>query len=343
MKNKTALITGITGQDGAYLAEQLLQDGFQVIGLHQPKRKKFWRLQELSLLENSRLQLIAHDLSDFESNARLISEYQPDETYNLAAISSLAEAKNNPLNAGRINGFMPVSLLDACLHNGGSGRFFQASSAEIFGPNRAEPQTELTALAPSGPYAISKAYAHRMVQFYREEHGLFACNGVLYNHESPLRGEMFVSRKISSDLIKVLAGHKEFLEIGNLDAKRDWGYARDYAQAMRKMLAADEAQDFILCTGHQETVRNFVTLVCEALDVKIEWHGSGFGEVGINSHTEQVIVKISQQYYRPEKQENTTGIPDKAAQILGWRAQTTLKQLCEMMVEADLRRNHKPS
>lgn len=337
MSEKKALITGITGQDGAYLAQHLLEQGYRVSGIQRAVSPIPWRLNELKLTENPALSLMQDDLADIDSHRKLLDQVQPDEIYNLAGVSSLAVANENPLQASIVNGIIPVALLEAIHQSGAPVRFFQASSAEIFGNNRCQVQTEDTPLAPVGSYAITKAHAHRMVEFYREQHGLFACNGILYNHESPLRGEQFVSRKITQGLSEVVNGTRSALEIGNLDALRDWGYAPDYVQAMHAMLQVDKAETYILCTGHLSSVRAFIEAACAALSIQLEWSGSGLDEIGLNAQTGATLVTVNPKYFRPEATNNQAASAQKAYDLLNWKAGVGLEELCELMVAYDMK------
>jgi GDPmannose 4,6-dehydratase len=336
MLNKTVLITGITGQDGAYLAQKLIHEGYRVIGTHWQQKPNVWRLEALNILNEPNLILRQHDLEDLQANHQLIQQTMPDEVYNLAAISTLAAADQAPYKTSLINALAPVSFLDAILNTNKNIRFFQASSAEIFGTNRSEIQTEETKLHPANAYALSKAYSHNMVEFYRLKHGLFACNGILYNHESPLRGHEFVTRKITSGLAKLSKNHNEYIEIGNLDAHRDWGHARDYVEAMSLTLSAKTPDTYILSTGRMESVRTFISLACKAMNIPIKWRGSGNDEVGINQDTGHIIVRVNPKYYRPEPSNIATGSPNRAFEQLGWKASVNLTELCNSMVTADL-------
>ncbi len=336
MNNKTALITGVNGQDGAYLSQLLLEKGHTVVGTYRHARPDLWRLEKLGILEHSNLNLVHHDLAKLDKNLGLIQEHHPDEIYNLAAISSLASAENNPYQTSLVNALAPVSFLDAIYQTDKSIRFFQASSAEIFGDNRNQGQTEETALSPANCYAHSKAYSHKMVELYRTKHGLFACNGILYNHESPLRSHEFVSRKITSGLASLSAKTGSYIEIGNLDARRDWGHAMDYVKAMTLSLEAETPDSYIISTGKLESVRTFVSLACSSMGVKIRWEGSGLDEVGINTETDNVIVKVNPKYYRDESTQLAESKPVKAYRELSWKAQHGLKELCESMMSDDL-------
>lgn len=337
MSVKSAIITGVTGQDGAYLAKQLLDDNYSVIGIHQSGRENLWRLDSLRVTDDSKFTLEWIDFSDFSIVSELVQTIEPNQIYNLAAVSSIFEANEDPLTTTKINSFLPIAFLDAIRGSDIETRFFQASSAEIFGDNRNLIQTESTLLAPAGPYAVSKAYAHRMVEHYRDHFGLFACNGIFYNHESPLRGEKFLSKKIITAFVQIASGVREFIEVGNLDAKRDWGYAPEYVSAMRNILSHNQPDTFILCTGSQYSVREFIDIVAKELNIHIRWHGSGMEEKGINKESGEVIVKIHSDYYRPEAHDIRTGDASKASRELNWKARTDLKELCQKLITYELK------
>ncbi len=336
MHSKSALITGVTGQDGAYLAKRLLDDGYCVIGTYHDDNSSFDRLETLEILNHPNLTLQPHDLTHHTQSRELIFRWSPNEVYNLAGVSTIANADLHPLSTSEINALAPVTFLEAIRVHNPKIRFFQASSSEIFGSNRQSIQTESTKLAPSNSYGISKAYAHQMVEFYRDKYGLFASSGILYNHESPLRGLGFVTRKITSGLVNFLNNPDEFIEVGNLNAKRDWGHANDYVEAMTLCLNNETPRDYIISTGKMESVRSFVSLACDALNLKILWEGTGLSEKGIDLATGKTIVQINPKYYRPEPSENKTGTPKMAFDKLGWKATINLRQLCQEMISADL-------
>lgn len=334
-----AVITGITGQDGAYLAELLLEKGYTVYGTYRRTAStNFWRIEELGIRDNPDLHLVEYDLTDLGSSIRLLEKAQPDEVYNLAAQSFVAVSFDQPITTAQITGLGTVYLLEAIRIANPKIRFYQASTSEMFGEVQEVPQSEKTPFYPRSPYGVAKVYAHWMTINYRESYNIFGTSGILFNHESPLRGLEFVTRKITDGLARVKLGKQRHIELGNLDAKRDWGYAKDYVDGMWRMLQVDEPDTFVLATGRTERVRGFVEMTCKALDVNIIWKGRGVDEVGIDSKTGEVIVKINPEFYRPAEVELLIGNPEKAREELGWQAETTLEKLCAMMVEADLRR-----
>ena len=331
---KSAIITGISGQDGAYLAARLLDHGYQVHGTIRSPDTALWRLKDLGISTHPNLKIIHHDFTNLDANLTLITRIAPQEFYNLAAVSTIGEANEFPFQTAQVNGFAVVAILEAIRQIGLGIRFFQASSAEIFGANRTNPQTENTRLAPSGSYALAKAYAHQMVELYRELHGVFACNGILYNHESPLRGEQFVSSKIVKGMVAVSRGEVQSVEVGNLNAQRDLGAAHDYVIAMHNMLQAKQAGSYLLCTGKLASVRDFIVLTAGNLAIDIEWVGEGLNETGIDRQTGDVVIQVNEKYYRPEPKNFATGIPEKARTELRWKASTDLNELCAEMVAA---------
>ncbi len=337
--SKKALITGITGQDGAYLAELLLDKGYTVYGAYRRTAStNFWRLDELAVRGHTRLHLMEYDLTDLGSNVRLLNKIQPDEVYNLAAQSFVAVSFDQPITTAQITGLGAVNLLEAIRIVNPNIRFYQASTSEMFGEVQEVPQSEKTPFYPRSPYGVAKLYAHWMTINYRESYDIFGTSGILFNHESPLRGLEFVTRKITDGLVRVKLGKQSHIELGNLDAKRDWGFAKDYVEGMWRMLQADTPDTYVLATGRTETVRDFVNMTCKALDIEIDWRESGVDEYGIDTKTDNVIVKINQKFYRPAEVDLLIGNPEKASSDLGWQATTTLESLCAMMVESDLRR-----
>ena len=337
---KKALITGITGQDGAYLAELLLAKGYHVTGtFRRSSSVNFWRIDELGVQAHPNLSLVEYDLTDLASSIRLIQNVQPDEVYNLAAQSFVGVSFDQPLATAAITGIGPVHLLEAIRTVNPKIRFYQASTSEMFGLVQAIPQIESTPFYPRSPYGVAKLYAHWMTVNYRESYDIFGSSGILFNHESPLRGREFVTRKITDTVAKIQLGKQDVLELGNLDAKRDWGYAKEYVEGMWRMLQADKPDTFVLATNRTETVRDFVTMAFKATDVAIEWKGTGEAEAGYCARTGKQLVRISPKFYRPAEVELLIGDPAKAERELGWKPATTLEQLCQMMVEADVRRN----
>ena len=337
--SRTAIITGVTGQDGAYLVQFLLEKNYIVYGTYRrTSSANFWRIEELGIRDNPNLHLVEYDLTDLGSNIRLLERAQPDEVYNLAAQSFVAVSFDQPITTAQITGLGAVNLLEAIRIVNPKIRFYQASTSEMFGLVQEVPQSEKTPLYPRSPYSCAKVYAHWMTINYRESFDIFGCSGILFNHESPLRGLEFVTRKITDGLARVKLGKLSHIELGNLEAKRDWGYAKDYVEGMWRMLQAEKPDTYVLATGRTERVRDFVEMTCKALDIDITWEGSGVDEVGVDIATGKTIVKINPEFYRPAEVDLLIGDPAKAKAELGWEATTTLEQLCAMMVEADLRR-----
>lgn len=335
-----AIITGITGQDGAYLAELLLEKGYTVYGTYRRTASvNFWRIEELGIAKHPNLHLVEYDLTDLSASIRLLQTTGATEVYNLAAQSFVGVSFDQPLTTADITGLGPVNLLEAIRIVNPKIRFYQASTSEMFGKVQAIPQQEDTPFYPRSPYGVAKLYAHWMTINYRESYGIFGTSGILFNHESPLRGQEFVTRKITDSIAKIKLGKLDVLELGNMDAKRDWGYAKDYVEGMWRMLQADEPDTFVLATNRTETVRDFVTLACKAADIAIEWQGTGENEKGIDTATGKVIVQVNPKFYRPAEVDLLIGSPAKAKAVLDWEPTTTLEELCKMMVEADLRRN----
>jgi GDPmannose 4,6-dehydratase len=337
---KKALITGITGQDGAYLAQLLLEKGYAVTGTYRRTSSvNFWRIEELGIQNHPNLNLVEFDLTDLSSGIRLIETCDPDEVYNLAAQSFVGVSFEQPVATAKITGLGAVNLLEAIRIVKPKARFYQASTSEMFGKVQAIPQVEDTPFYPRSPYGVAKLYAHWMTVNYRESYDIFGSSGILFNHESPLRGREFVTRKITDSVAKIVLEKLDVLELGNLDAKRDWGYAKDYVDGMWRILQADEPDTFILATNRTETVRDFVTMAFKAAGIGLEWTGSGEAETGHCSRTGKLLVRVSPKFYRPAEVELLIGDPAKAKRVLGWVPETTLEQLCAMMVEADMRRN----
>lgn len=335
-----AIITGITGQDGAYLAQLLLEKGYTVYGTYRRTSSvNFWRIEELGIAHHPRLHLVEYDLTDLSASIRLLETTQANEIYNLAAQSFVGVSFDQPLTTAAITALGPVHLLEAIRIVNPGIRFYQASTSEMFGKVQTIPQTEETPFYPRSPYGVAKLYAHWMTINYRESYNLFATSGILFNHESPLRGREFVTRKITDGLAKIKLGLLDRLELGNLDAKRDWGFAKDYVEGMWRMLQADRPDTYVLATNRTETVRDFVTLAARGLGIELAWQGEGTEETGIDTATGRTLVSINERFYRPAEVDLLIGNPQKARDELGWAPTTTLEQLCQMMVEADLRRN----
>ncbi|MFI0471725.1 GDP-mannose 4,6-dehydratase [Halomonas sp. HMF6819] len=334
-----AIVTGITGQDGAYLAELLLEKGYTVYGTYRRTSSvNFWRIEELGIQDHPNLHLVEYDLTDLSSSIRLVQQCKPREIYNLAAQSFVGVSFDQPLTTAEITGLGAVNLLEAIRIVDSSIRFYQASTSEMFGKVQEVPQTEATPFYPRSPYGVAKLYAHWMTINYRESYDIFATSGILFNHESPLRGREFVTRKITDGVARIKLGKQERLELGNLDAKRDWGFAKEYVEGMWRMLQADTPDTYVLATNRTETVRDFVTLAFKAADIELRWEGEGENEFAIDTASGNKVVVINPRFYRPAEVELLIGSPDKATKELGWKPATTLEELCRMMVEADLER-----
>jgi len=339
---RTALITGITGQDGAYLAELLLSKGYIVHGVK--RRASSFNTDRIDHLYqdphevNLRLKLHYGDLTDATNLIRIIQEVQPDEIYNLAAQSHVGVSFETPEYTANADAVGTLRLLEAIRILGleKKTRFYQASTSEMFGKVQEIPQRETTPFYPRSPYGVAKVYAYWITVNYREAYGFYACNGILFNHESPVRGETFVSRKITRALARIRAGLQDTLHLGNLDSRRDWGHARDYVRAQWLMLQQDEPEDFVIATGKQYSVRDFVVAAAALLDMKIEWVGEGVDEVGIDSAAERVLVRVDPRYFRPTEVNTLLGDPSKAQQRLGWTAEISFSQLVAEMVRDDL-------
>jgi len=337
---KKALITGITGQDGAYLAELLLDKGYTVYGTYRRTSSvNFWRIDELGIQNHPNLHLVEYDLTDLGSNISLVQKVQPDEIYNLAAQSFVGVSFDQPNATAQITGIGALNLLEAIRLINPKIRFYQASTSEMFGKVQAIPQIEDTPFYPRSPYGVAKLYAHWMTVNYRESYGIFGSSGILFNHESPLRGREFVTRKITDSVAKIKLGKLDCMELGNIDAKRDWGFAKEYVDGMWRMLQADEPDTFVLATNRTETVRDFVRMAFKGAGITVEFAGSAENETAVDCNTGSVVMRVNPQFYRPAEVELLIGNPAKAKAKLGWEPKTTLEQLCQMMVEADLRRN----
>ena len=337
---KRAVVTGITGQDGAYLAELLLSKGYIVYGTYRRTSSvNFWRIEELGIQDNPDLHLIEYDLTDLGSSMSLMKEAAPDEVYNLAAQSFVGVSFNQPDATAQITGMGALHLLEAIRMTNPKIRFYQASTSEMFGKVQAIPQVEETPFYPRSPYGVAKLFAHWMTINYRESYDIFGCSGILFNHESPLRGREFVTRKITDAVAKIKLNKLDVLELGNLSAKRDWGFAKEYVEGMWLMLQAKEADSFVLATNRTETVREFVDMAFKAAGYELRFEGEEQEEVGIDIRSGKTLVRVNPKFYRPAEVDLLIGNPARAKEKLGWEPKTTLEQLCTMMVEADLRRN----
>ena len=336
---KTAIVTGITGQDGAYLARLLLEKDYRVFGTYRrSSTPNFWRLEHLGLRRHPDLELVEFDLTDMSSALRLLDRVQPDEVYNLAAQSFVGVSFDQPLATGEITGMGPVHLLEAIRQVKPDTRFYQASTSEMFGKVQEVPQSETTPLYPRSPYAAAKLYAHWMTINYRESYGIFGCSGILFNHESPLRGIEFVTRKITDAVARISLGKQDYLELGNLSSQRDWGFAPEYVEGMWRILQAPTPDNYVLATGRTETVRKFVSMAFKAAGMDIAWRGEGLQEEGYSPENGKILVKVNPKFYRPAEVDLLIGNPGKAKEKLGWQARVGLEELCRMMVEADVER-----
>ena len=327
---KKAIVTGVTGQDGAYLAELLLNKGYEVYGTYRRTSSvNFWRIEELGIQNHKNFHLVEYDLTDQANSIHMVSKINPDEIYNLAAQSFVGVSFEQPLATANITGLGCVHLLEAIRVVNPKIKFYQASTSEMFGLVQEIPQTEKTPFYPRSPYGAAKLYAHWMVVNYRESYGIFATSGILFNHESPLRGREFVTRKITDSVAKIKLGKLDCLELGNLDAKRDWGYAKDYVEGMYLMLQAKESDTFVLATNRTETVRDFVKLAFKAVDIELEFSGKDENEIAKDKQTGKVVVKVNPKYYRPAEVDLLIGNPKKAKEILGWEAKHNLEDMCK--------------
>jgi GDPmannose 4,6-dehydratase len=336
---KKALITGITGQDGSYLAELLLEKGYEVHGLI--RRSSSFNTERIDHLfkdfhdEDAKLFLHFGDLSDGSNISRLIEQIKPDEIYNLGAQSHVRVSFDVPEYTGEITGLGALRILDAIRESGVKTKFYQASSSEMFGKVIEVPQNENTPFYPRSPYGCAKVYAYWITKNYRESYNLFACNGILFNHESPKRGETFVTKKITRALSRIKLGLEPKLYLGNLEAKRDWGYAKDYVECMWMMLQQEKPDDYVISTGETHSVKEFIEEVCKILDIDLIWKGKGINEKGIDKKTGEIIIEIDPIYFRPAEVDLLIGDSSKAKKILGWKPKTNFKELVKLMVDAD--------
>jgi len=339
---KKALITGITGQDGAYLAEFLLEKGYEVHGIK--RRTSMFNTDRIDHLykdqheDDVRFFLHYGDMTDSTNLIRIIQQVQPDEIYNLAAQSHVQVSFDTPEYTANADALGTLRILEAIRILGleKKTRFYQASTSELYGLVQEVPQKEKTPFYPRSPYAVAKLYGYWITVNYREAYGMYACNGILFNHESPLRGETFVTRKITRAVARIKLGLQNKLYLGNLSAKRDWGFAKDYVEAMWLLLQQDNAEDFVIATGETHEVREFVGLAFKEVGIEIEWQGEGVNEKGMNKATGKVLVEVDPRYFRPTEVELLLGDATKAQEKLGWKPQTTLAELCAMMVKEDM-------
>lgn len=335
-----AIITGITGQDGAYLSQFLLDKGYTVYGTYRRTSSvNFWRIEELGIDEHPALHLVEYDLTDLGSSIRLLENTGATEVYNLAAQSFVGVSFDQPVTTAQITGLGPLNLLEAIRIVNSSIRFYQASTSEMFGKVQAIPQVENTPFYPRSPYGVAKLYAHWTTINYRESYGIFGASGILFNHESPLRGREFVTRKITDAVAKIKLGLFDCVELGNLDSRRDWGFAKEYVDGMWRMLQASEPDSYVLATNRTETVRDFVRMAFGSAGIVLDFKGSAESESAIDVSTGKTVMRVNPKFYRPAEIDLLIGNPAKASEKLGWVPRTTLEQLCQMMVESDLRRN----
>ena len=331
---KTALITGVSGQDGAYLSKLLLKKGYRVIGGERRSASgSLWRLKDLNI-END-VEITDFELSEFTNIYRTIEKYKPNEIYNLAAQSFVGASFEMPTMTSDITGLGVSRILEAIRQINPGIKFYQASSSEMFGKVSETPQTENTPFYPRSPYGIAKLFGHWMTINYKEAYNIFACSGILFNHESPLRGEQFVTKKITMGLSKIKLGLIEYLELGNLDSKRDWGYAGDYVEAMYLMLQNDKPDNYVISTGETFSVKDFINTSCNELQIDIEWQGSGIDETAIDKKTGKSIIRINPKFYRPTEVDLLLGNSTKAKKMLKWKPKTNFYELVSEMIEYD--------
>ncbi len=336
---KNAVVTGISGQDGAYLARLLLDKGYRVWGAtRRTSSVNHWRLAEVGILGHENLELLDYDLTDAGAAIRLLERSGAEEVYNLAAQSFVGVSFDQPVTTAEITGVGAVHLLEAIRIINPAIRFYQASTSEMFGLVQAVPQSENTPFYPRSPYGVAKLYAHWMTVNYRESYGIYGCSGILFNHESPLRGREFVTRKITDSVARIELGKLDCMQLGNLDAQRDWGFAGDYVDGMWRMLQQAQPDTYVLATNRTQSVREFVEMAFKAVGRTLEWQGSAEQERGLCTRTGTELVAVNPEFYRPSEVDQLIGDASKAKDVLGWEPVVTLEELCEMMVKADLTR-----
>ncbi len=334
---KTAIVTGVTGQDGAYLSKLLLEKGYRVLGaVRRSASTNLWRLRELGI--DKELEYVSMDLCEYTNVIRVLQKHQPDEFYNLAAQSFVATSFEMPIYTADADGTGVLRILEAIREFSPATRFYQASTSEMFGKVQQVPQTEATPFYPRSPYGVAKLFGHWMTVNYRESYDLHASSGILFNHESPMRGLEFVSRKITSTFANIVNGHADVLELGNMDAKRDWGFAGDYVEGMWRMVQQPVGGDYVLATNETNTVRHFVNLASKISGFDIAWSGEAEQEIGTDTKTGKIVVRINPKFYRPAEVDLLIGNPAKAEQALGWKREMSFESLVVAMMEADLRR-----
>ncbi len=341
---KKAFVTGITGQDGAYLAALLLEKGYRVFGGHRRSSShNFWRLTELGVLDHENLSLVEHDLGDLGSNIRAVDTIEPDEIYNLAAQSFVGVSFKEPTTTAQISGVGALQLLEAVRTVNPKIKLYQASSAEMYGKVQEVPQNEKTPFYPRSPYATAKLFGHWSAVNYREAYGMFVCSGILFNHESPLRGTEFVTRKISQAAARISLGRASELRLGNLDAKRDWGFSGEFVEGMWRMLQAEQPDTYVLATGKSTSVRDFAIQSFATAGIELAWEGKGNAEIGRCATTGRRVISIDPQFYRPTEVDALIGDAAKAERVLGWKPVIGASELAQVMVAADLKRELHPS
>tara|TARA_Y100001970_G_scaffold197539_1_gene240320 strand:- start:5307 stop:6323 length:1017 start_codon:yes stop_codon:yes gene_type:complete len=338
MSKKIALITGISGQDGAYLAKFLLRKNYTVIGTdRRSARSDNWRLIDLNI--DDKVVIEDLDITEINNLIRIFQKYKINEVYNLAAQSFVKSSFENPIQTSIVNAISPLSFLEIIRNQKRKIKFYQASTSEMFGKHKIKKQNETTNFYPRSPYGTSKTFAHYSVQNYREAYKIFAVSGILFNHESPLRGEEFITRKITIGLSKIISGKQNKIKLGNIYAKRDWGFAGDYVEAMWKMLQNKYPKDYVIATGKNHSVKEFINEATKILKLKTKWIGKGLNEKLINIDKRKVIIEVDKKYFRPTEVEDLKGDYSKAAKELKWKPKTNFKNLVKMMIEADLKRN----
>jgi len=336
VNKKTALITGISGQDGAYLAQFLLKKNYKVLGIERRSaRSTNWRLEKLSILNKFIIEDC--DIKEINNVIRIFKKYKINEVYNLAAQSFVGSSFNNPIETTNVNAIGTLNLLEVIRSQNKNIKFYQASTSEMFGDHGQKNQNELTKFHPRSPYATSKVFSHYTVQNYREAYKIFAVSGILFNHESPLRGEEFITRKISLGLARIINGKQKLLKIGNIYAKRDWGYAKDYVEAMWKMLQTKKPQDFVIATGKTYSVKDFINKCVKILNLKTKWVGKGIKEKLIDLNTNKPLIIIDKKFFRPTEVNILKGNYSKAKKILKWEPKTGINELAKLMLESDLK------
>lgn len=337
---KKAIITGITGQDGAYLAQLLLEKGYKVYGTYRRSSSmNFWRIEELGISNHEHLALLEYDLNDLSSNIRLLENIQPDEFYNLAAQSYVGVSFDQPIYTAQTTGLGALNVLEAIRLVNPKVKFYQASTSEMFGKVQQIPQNENTSFYPRSPYGFAKLFAHWATINYRESYDIFGVSGILFNHESPLRGREFVTRKITDGVAKISLGKQEKIELGNIDAQRDWGFAKEYVEGMYKMLQYNSPETFVLATNKTYTVRKFVEISFKNIDIDIEWNGKDEKEKGYCAKTGKLLVNVNPIFYRPAEVDLLIGDASKAKKLLDWESKISIEDLCKNMVLTDIKRN----